>query len=145
MSKIGYVKNLGNGKYLLRISLGFDEFGKRIQPSRTVEAQSDREAEKKLMEFYNERDKILSEKAVRAPKTLGDLHAEWIENHVKPNLRIRTQEFYDIIWRRLKPFEKAKLKSLSPGAINKMLNTITDSPRTKKEPILCCLPCLRML
>lgn len=134
MSKIGSVKNLGNGKYFLRLSLGFDEFGKRIQVSRTVKAQSDRDAEKKLMEFYNERDKILNEKAIRTPKTLGELHTEWRENHVIPDLRVRTKEFYDVIWLRIRPFEKANLKTLerSPGLITKILNSITDSARTKK-------------
>ena len=80
---IGHVKKLGDGKYLLRLSLGYDDFGKRIQPSKVVECNSDREADRLLLEFYNEREKLKIQHTSFVPKTLGELYNEWLQHHVK--------------------------------------------------------------
>ena len=66
---VGHIKKLSDGKYLLRLSCGFDEFGKRIQPSKVVYCTSDTEAEKALMAFYNQRDRL--SRGSGAPETLG--------------------------------------------------------------------------
>jgi hypothetical protein len=128
---IGNVKNLGNGKYLLRISCGFDDFGNRLQFSRTVEAKSDRDAEQQLMKFYQEKEKIKEGKTSKAPKTLDELYDEWNENHVKPNLRGSTAVFYQTMRNHIEPFKNTKMSSLSPKTVNKIVNSF-EAPRTRK-------------
>lgn len=133
MSKFGYVKNLGNGKYFLRLSLGFDDFGKRIQPSRTIEAKSDRDAEKKLMEFYNDRVKTLTEKRSSNPETLDELYKDWLKNHVEANLRDDTKSYYTGLWENyLKEYGKAKIKTFSPKMVNSVLSKLEKGSRTRK-------------
>ena len=119
---IGYIKNLGNGKYLLRLSLGVDDFGKRIQPSKTVECTSDREAERLLYEFYQDRDKLKIQHASSVPKTLGELYAEWNQNHVKQNLAPQTVAWYELLWKtHLEHAANIKLEVLAPTHIHKIV------------------------
>lgn len=130
---LGSVKNLGNGKYLLRVSANYDDFGNRVQIKRTVTAKSDREAEQQLLVLYTERDKIKGNNISDAPKTLGELHDEWVKNHVSINLRKSTATYYSDIWKNhLKQFEKTRLKSITPKIIYKMLEGLSDIPRTRK-------------
>ncbi len=140
---IGHIRKLESGKYLLRLSLGIDDFGKRIQPSKVVECTSDREAERLLLEFYQEREKLLAMRTAGqyAPTTLDELYRAWMENHVKINLETRTHDFYADLWEReLKQYGKLKLlaatgkniysilpakeKARSRNAVYKMLKTM---------------------
>ena len=124
---IGYVKQLDENKYLLRLSLGFDDFGKRIQPSKTVTCSSAREADRLLLEFYNEREKLLAEHTSAAPKTLGQLYAHWIEHHVEKSLRRKTAEWYKILWRtHLENAAQLKLKVIAPIHLHKILDSISS-------------------
>jgi translation initiation factor 2 alpha subunit (eIF-2alpha) len=133
MGKFGYVKKMDNGKYLLRLSLGFDEFGKRIQPSRVVEAKSDRDADKQLMDFYNERDKLMQEHASHIPNTLEELYNEWMKNHVEASLRNDTIMFYKSYWEKyVKQFGKAKLKTFSPKMVSQIIGKLEKESRTRK-------------
>lgn len=132
MSKIGYVKNLGNGKYLLRLSFGFDDFGRRRQPSKTVEAKSDRDAEKQLMDFRDEQKKIIAGGKKDNPRTLAELYDCWIENHVKMNLRKSTEVFYSGKWEKyLSQYGKAKLKAFSPKMVNDILRPLEKGSRNR--------------
>lgn len=133
MSKrsVGHVKKLDEGKYLLRLSCGFDDFGKRIQPSKTVYCSSGREAEKLLMDFYRERERMATQRVVKTPLTLAELYEEWIENHVKINLTPKTGEFYEYLWERnLKPSGSLKLKTTTTKNIHKILIGI-EGDRTR--------------
>ncbi len=124
---IGFVKKLDENKYLLRLSLGFDDFGKRIQPSKTVTCSSAREADRLLLEFYNEREKLLAEHTTAAPKTLGQLYAHWMEHHVKKSLRRKTAEWYEILWRtHLENAAQLKLKVIAPIHLHRILDSITS-------------------
>jgi integrase len=132
MSKIGYVKKLSDGKYLLRLSLGFDEFGKRRQPSRVVHADSDRQAEKALMDFWNDQKKVIAEVKKNDPRTLVELYDYWIENHVRMNLRKSTEVFYAGKWKKyLSPYGKAKLKVFSPRMVNDILRPLEKDSRNR--------------
>ena len=132
MSKIGYVKDLGNGKYLLRLSLGFDEFGRRRQPSKTVEAKSDRDAEKQLMDFWNEQKGSTVRVKNENPRTLAELYDYWMENHVRMNLRKSTEVFYSGKWKKyLSTYGKAKLKTFSPKMVNDILRPLEKGSRNR--------------
>lgn len=128
---IGHIKKLGNNKYLLRLSLGFDDFGKRIQPSKTVDCSSDREAERLLYEFYNEREKLKVQQTSFVPKTLGQLYTEWQTHHIKEQLRAKTAEWYSTLWNtHIKYASELKLEKLSPAHIHKIIDNI-ESVRAK--------------
>jgi hypothetical protein len=73
---LGHIEKLPSGKYLLRLSAQYDDFGRRIQLNKTIEAKNDREAEKALFDFYAEREKLRDEKISKAPETLGELYEE---------------------------------------------------------------------
>lgn len=128
---IGHIKKLSEGKYLLRLSLGFDDFGKRLQPSKVVECSSDREAEKQLLEFYNEKKRLQATQTAKVPETLQNLYDEWYSNHIKINLTEKTAEFYSYLWdRHVKQFGKLKLKNASPKHIYSILQNI-ETDRAK--------------
>lgn len=128
---IGHIKKLDDNKYLLRLSLGYDDFGKRIQPSKVVECKSDREAEKALLEFYNEREKLSVVQTEDIPDTLKMLYQDWTENHVKINLTPKTVEFYTYLWNlHLERYSSLKIKAATPKNINSILENI-DGSRAK--------------
>lgn len=131
--KIGYVKKLENGKYFLRLSLGFDEFGRRQQPSRTVEAKSDREAEKLLMEFYGEHVELKKQNKAKGPTVLVELYDEWMKNHVETDLRESTQNFYKGLWEKhLRAYGKSKLNTFSPKMVRDILSEFESGSRLRK-------------
>ncbi len=128
---IGNIQYLGNNKYSLRISAGFDDYGKRIQLYKGVVCKSMREAELELMKFRLELEDILVERANRVPETLGELYKEWTKNHVS-KLAIRTQSYYSDLWERyLKDKSKLKLKIILPKHIYDIISNIKGD-RTKK-------------
>ena len=49
--KIGTIKEVKPGKYRIRISCGFDDFGKRLIIDKTVCAKSETEAEKIMIKL----------------------------------------------------------------------------------------------
>ena len=128
---IGHVKKLEGDKYLLRLSLGYDDFGKRIQPSKVVHCSSDREAERMLMDFARERERFANTPTVKIPDTLEKLYAEWTENHVKINLAPKTAEYYGYLWNgHLKPYSKLKIKHATAKNIYQILSSIcTDKTK----------------
>ena len=127
---IGNIQKLGEGKYLLRFSAGFDDFGKRIQVSKTVYCSNEKEAERLLMEFYKEREKCRENRVSNNPTTLQQLYDEWTRNHVD-TLAPNTQSFYAGLWRKhLKDKSKIKIKSIKPNVIYKILDDIPQA-RTK--------------
>ena len=128
---IGHIKKLEGDKYLLRLSLGYDDFGKRIQPSKVVHCSSDREAERMLMDFARERERFANTPTVKIPDTLEKLYAEWTENHVKINLAPKTAEYYGYLWSgHLKPYSKLKIKHATAKNIYQILSSIcTDKTK----------------
>lgn len=129
---IGHIKNLGDNKYLLRLSLGYDDFGKRLQPSKVVECNSDREAEKALHEFYNEREKLLSQSRGYTPNTLEELYSYWHTHYVQVKLKRTTAQWYSELWNRdLKNFGQLKLEILSATHIHTIIESI-EAPRSRQ-------------
>lgn len=130
---IGNIRKLENGKWLLRISIGFDDFGKRLQASKTIEASSKKVAEAELMKFYNQRQKILEQKLSSAPDTLGKLYEEFINNHCKLKCQESTTEYYKFLYEHyIEPkASKAKISTFSPKMIYELLHEINGT-RTKQ-------------
>lgn len=128
---VGHIKKLDGDKYLLRLSCGFDEFGKRIQPSKVVHCTSDTEAEKALIDFYTQREKLMTERQTGAPKTLIQLYSEWMKNHVQRNCTEKTRLFYSDLWKGyICDKGRAKLSALTPKSIYAIIDPI-DKARTK--------------
>ena len=128
---IGHVTKRGEGKYLLRLSLGFDDFGKRIQPSKVVECNNDREAERLLLEFYNEREELLMQHVSFVPETLGELYGEWMQHHVKKSLRRKTAEWYSKLWDvHIKSASALKLDIVAPAHLHRIIDPV-KSARTR--------------
>lgn len=120
---VGHIKKLDDNKYLLRLSLGFDDFGKRIQPSKVVECTSDREAEKLLLEFYNQKETLLQNHNGYVPKTLGELYKYWLEYHAKKNLKEKTVEWYSLLWNKhIDDAKRVHLDILSPAHIHRIID-----------------------
>lgn len=128
---VGHIKKLDETKYLLRLSCGFDEFGKRIQPSKVVHCTSDTEAEKALIDFYTQRERLSQERRTGAPQTLVQLYNEWYTNHIERNCAEKTRSFYAELWRRhIADKGRVKLTAITPKSIYSILDRI-DRPRTK--------------
>jgi len=96
MAKIGNIKPAGEGKFRLRLSFTVD--GVRRQPSKVVSCRSEREAEKMLMEFYNEESKKVQTGVRASAPTLGFLWDEFYKNHVV-FLEENTKTFYLGLWK----------------------------------------------
>jgi integrase len=131
---VGSIRKLPSGKYLLRLSAQYDEFGNRIQLNRTVDVKTEREAEKALYDFYAKREKLRDEKVARAPETLGELYDEWLKNHVESTLREKTAETYKSYWKNhLSKYEKSKLKTFTPRMIYDILAHTEPVVQFKKD------------
>lgn len=127
---VGHIKKISENKYLLRLSCGFDEFGKRIQPSKVVQCTSDTEAEKALIDFYNQRE-LLAQQGNGTPQTLKQLYDEWITNHIQRDCAPSTETFYTDLWNGyIADKGRAKLKAITPKSIFSILDRI-EYPRTK--------------
>lgn len=113
--KVGSITKIGDEKYRIRISCGFDDYGKRQVLQRVVIAKSDTEAEKIMMEMYVNREKELRTRH-SAPSTLEDLYNEWTRLHVS-KLAPSTQEFYERLWKRIENKGKIKLQRIKPGNV----------------------------
>lgn len=130
---IGNIKFLDNDKAILRVSAGFDDFGRRIQRSKTVEVSSETDAERKLIAFYNqvqkERANIVENDS---PNTLGELYKIFDSDHIS-GLRSSTQDFYHRMWDKyLVPYSKARLNSLNAKRIKTILKNCPAPARDKR-------------
>ena len=112
----GTVRKLSPGKYLLRVSDGFDDYGKRRQPSKTVYCSCDREAERELIAFYYEVKNNAKFNLKGAPATLSELYEEWFNNHVS-TLEETTQKYYKNNWKNIELYGRIKLENCKSGSV----------------------------
>lgn len=128
---IGHIRKLSDNKYLIRLSLGYDDFGKRIQPSKVVECSSDREAEKLMLEFYNDREHLKQQHNSFIPQTLGQLYNDWYKLHVLKNLSPKTASWYKNLWEvHISYASELRLEVAAPAHILKIIDA-ADGARTK--------------
>lgn len=73
----GSIQKRGENKYLLTVSDGFDEYGKRVRHTRTVAAKSESDARRQLALFYAEvmKGKVRNDKQT----TISEYANYWIE------------------------------------------------------------------
>lgn len=84
---------MGNEKYRLRVSNGFDSNGKRKYFSKTVSCSSKREAEKELAKFITSIEGGCTYSAKKV--TLNEFSNQWLETYVKPDLALTTHQGYE--------------------------------------------------
>ena len=89
----GNILYMGNEKYRLRVSNGFDSNGKRKYFNKTVTCSSKREAEKELAKFITSIEGGCTYSAKKV--TLNDFSKQWLETYVKPNLSPITYQSYN--------------------------------------------------
>jgi len=130
---IGSITWIGPNKCRLRVSAGYDDYGRRIQPSKIVTATSETDAERQLLALYNERNKFINERVSKSPKTLDEMYDTWMRDHVIQNCEARTIEYYRELWERyIKDKSGAKLKTLSVRHIQGIINGVDAGSRTKQ-------------
>ena len=86
----GSIKKQPNGKYLLTAYSGYDSKGKQIRHRITVEARSDKDAEKKLVLYIAEVEN--GGIANTSNMTLSEFAEYWAEKHANNSLAERTLE-----------------------------------------------------
>ena len=89
----GNILYMGNEKYRLRVSNGFDSNGKRKYFNKTVTCSSKREAEKELAKFITSIEGGCTYSAKKV--TVNDFSKQWLETYVKLNLSPTTYQSYN--------------------------------------------------
>lgn len=133
---VGNIEWRGPGKCRLTVSAGFAPNGKRIRKRRTVQAENDIEAEKKLAEFITE---IENSSAFVDPTKLKfkDFVEKWLEEYAKLHLKPKTFYGYkEILETRIVPaLGYARLDQIKPFHIVEYENSLRqDGARKDGKP-----------
>ena len=89
----GNIIDMGNGKYRLRVSNGFDLNGKRKYYNKTVSCSSKRDVEKELAKFITSIEGGCTYSASKI--TLNEYSPMWLKTYAKPSLSPNTYQSYD--------------------------------------------------
>jgi integrase len=88
-------QDLGFGKFKIFVELGYDERGKRIRKTKTINATSERDLNKKIRDFeikcFNEKDEPIDN------IKFSSFVDKWLKNHVNTNLTLSSKETYQYI------------------------------------------------
>lgn len=110
---MAYVEDLGNDKHKIYVDVGYDGRGKRRRRTKTVTVTSDRDLNKKILEFelqcLQEADEPIDN------ISFGGFVEKWLSNHVEVNLAQTTLEDYLYILNETglrKHFNKMKMKDI---------------------------------
>ncbi len=127
----GSIQNRGNNKYFLTISCGYDGSGRRIRHTRTVEASSPRDAEKKLALFIAEIEKG---QYMDSPKlTFAEFIRKWLEEYAERNLAPKTLLSYrkELENRIIPALGAIKLNKLKPVHLIQFYNNLCEDGMRK--------------
>lgn len=129
----GNILDMGNGKYRLRVSNGFDINGKRKYYNKTVNCSSKREAEKELAAFITSIDSGCTYSASKM--TLNEYSKIWLEEYVKPKLSPTTYQSYDEKLRlHILPYlGNKRLDKIKPLDIDRLYNFLLQKPTNRKD------------
>ena len=129
----GNIIDMGNGKYRLRVSNGFDASGKRKYFNKTVSCASKREAEKELAKFVAAIDGGCTYSASKT--TLNEFSKNWLETYVKPNLSPTTYQSYNekLNMHILPYLGHMRLDKIQPFNIDKLYNKLLKKPTNRKD------------
>jgi integrase len=98
---VGHLKDLGSGRWLVRVSLGTDAKGRRVRYEKTVHGKK-ADAQRHLRGVLQRRDQGLPGKLSR--DTLGEWSAEWLDKWCS-RIAPRTKADYTVLFDRLFRYE----------------------------------------
>lgn len=131
----GNIIDMGNGKYRLRVSNGFDLNGKRKYYNKTVSCSSKREAEKELARFVTSIEGGCTYSASKT--TLNEYSQMWLETYVKPNLSPTTYQSYnEKLNMHILPYLGSKrLDKIKPLDLDNLYNYLLTKPTNRKDEL----------
>lgn len=119
----GAIVDLGNNKWELRVSLGYDMNGKQIRKTKRITARSRQAADKELAKFYVE---VTNKPVIAGTKiTFGEFVALWTERYatkLSNSTAIRNQALLDS--RILPAFYKKQLDKISDNDILRFIEEL---------------------
>lgn len=129
----GNIIDMGNNKYRLRYSQGFDNNGRRKYISETIYATSKREAEKKMAELITRVEGGCTYSASKI--TLNEFSKQWLETYVKPNLSPTTYQSYkEKLDMHILPYLGGKrLDKIKPLDIDNLYNLLSTKLTNRKD------------
>ena len=129
----GNILYMGNEKYRLRVSNGFDSNGKRKYFNKTVTCSSKREAEKELAKFITSIEGGCTYSAKKV--TLNEFSKQWLETYVKPNLSPTTYQSYnEKLNKHILPYlGNKRLDKIKPLDLDNLYNFLLTKPTNRKD------------
>jgi integrase len=129
----GNIIDMGNDKYRLRVSNGFDLNGKRKYYNKTVSCVSKREAEKELARFITSIEGSCTYSASKT--TLNEYSQMWLQTYVMPNLSPTTYQSYnEKLNKHILPYLGSKrLDKIKPLDLDNLYNFLLTKPTNKKD------------
>lgn len=129
----GNIIDMGNGKYRLRVSNGFDLNGKRKYYNKTVSCASKREAEKELARFITSIEGGCTYSASKT--TLNEYSQMWLQTYVMPNLSPTTYQSYnEKLNKHILPYLGSKrLDKIKPLDLDNLYNFLLTKPTNRKD------------
>ena len=129
----GNILYMGNEKYRLRVSNGFDSNGKRKYFSKTVSCSSKREAEKELAKFITSIEGGCTYSAKKV--TLNEFSNQWLETYVKPNLAPTTHQGYEEkLNKHILPYlGNKRLDKIKPLDLDNLYNFLLTKQTNRKD------------
>ena len=129
----GNIIYMGNSKYRLRVSNGFDSTGKRKYYNKTVSCSSKREAEKELAKFISSIEGGCTYSAKKI--TLNEFSKQWMETSCKPNKSPSTCQSYDEKLRlHILPYlGNKRLDKITPLDLDKLYITLSNKLSNRKD------------
>ncbi len=129
----GNITEMGNNKYRLRYSQGFDNNGKRQYTTETVYATSRRGAEKKMAELISRVEGGCTYSASKT--TLNEFSKKWLETYVKPNLSPTTYQSYkEKLDKHILPYLGSKrLDKIKPLDIDTLYNFLLTKKTNRRD------------
>jgi integrase len=129
----GNIIDMGNGKYRLRVSNGFDLNGKRKYYNKTVSCVSKREAEKELARFITSIEGGCTYSASKT--TLNEYSQMWLQTYVMPNLSPTTYQSYnEKLNKHILPYLGSKrLDKIKPLDLDNLYNFLLTKPTNRKD------------
>ena len=135
------IKKRGENSYLLTVTKGYDQFGRQISYTKTINAANRREAEKKHSLFVAEVEQ--GQISTSGRMTLKDFFDYWMENYAEAHHAPRTKEYNRGLFKRIEiALGQIRLDKLSPKHLLEFYKNLAEAgiridpnaERRKEEP-----------
>jgi integrase len=130
---VGQLKDLGNGRWLVRVSLGVDAKGRRIRYEKSVHGKK-ADAQRHLRSVLQRRDQGLPGKLSR--DTLGEWSTEWLDkwcSRIAPRTKADYTNLFDRLFRYEPQLGGRRLADLTADELQTVVRRLEErglSPRT---------------